>query len=606
MDENANFLKGMDSRLYRASVVGSVHTLNQLLRAKLDVLNEVTPLGNSALHIAVSCGNLRFIEKLLQVVNPNSLVGYEFLRAKNSDGNTAVHLAAFHGHDKVVQELLRQIELDIEAGDILRAVNWEGNTALHEAAKGGNEKVLEVLLKHDHHGGLVGALNDAGETALFTACEGGHCNIVQILLPLMTSDKATKRSDGRTPLHSAVFHRHTGVAMMLVEQRPEMVKQADEFGRTALHMAALSPPLSTFQAGLKSYQFTMKIGELLLQKDNSLCYREDKEKKSPLHIAVKEGKYDLVKVILKYARDCRELVDGNGRKPLHLAVISAVRISEESNFAVLFQFKNMLLSLMSKRSLNHRDNSGHTALQIAMRNFDTDPALFSSIKEVLQINGAVVTPEMLEDARWIRKATTKLVFKGQGISINAVLIATVSFAAAFTLPGGLYLNPGGKPTAVFIDSFLFKLFVICDVFSFCTSIASAILAGVSRNPVETLYCIYLLWSALISLLVAFGTAIHLVIQSSGWLTVIVWVMLSFVPITIFVISFHSKQFIFGPERYKIWFVLLFPAAFVMGIRYLISETLYVFFLSRLFLNAIGWVKKKTPFESSSERHISFN
>ncbi|GLJ05115.1 hypothetical protein SUGI_0011490 [Cryptomeria japonica] len=448
MVETANFLKGMDSRLYRASVVGSVHTLNQLLRAKLDVLNEVTPLGNSALHIAVSCGNLRFIEKLLQVVNRNSVVGYEFLRAKNSDGNTAVHLAAFHGHDKVVQELLRRIERDIEAGDILSAVNWEGNTALHEAAKGGNEKVLEVLLKHDHDGGLVGAFNDAGETALFTACEGGHCNIVQILLPLMTSDKATKRSDGRTPLHSAVFHRHTGVAMMLVEQRPEMVKQADGFGRTALHMAALSPPLSTFQDGLTSYQFTMKIGELLLQKDNSLCYREDKEKKSPLHIAVKEGKYDLVKVILKYARDCRELVDGNGRKPLHLAVISAVRISEESNFAVLFQFKNMLLSLMSKRSLNHRDNSGHTPLQIAMRNFDTDPALFSSIKEVLQVNGAVVTPEMLEDARWIRKATTKLVFKGQGISINAVLIATVSFAAVFTLPGGLDLNPGGKPTAV--------------------------------------------------------------------------------------------------------------------------------------------------------------
>ncbi|GLJ05117.1 hypothetical protein SUGI_0011510 [Cryptomeria japonica] len=448
MDETVNFLKGMDSRLYRASVVGSVHTLNQLLTAKLDILNEVTPLGNSALHIAVSCGNLRFIEKLLQVVNQNSLVGYEFLRAKNSDGNTAVHLAAFHGHDKVVQELLRQIERDIEAGDILSAVNWEGNTALHEAAKGGNEKVLELLLKHDRHGGLVGALNDAGETALFKACEGGHCNIVQILLPLMTSDKATKRSDGRTPLHSAVFHRHTGVAMMLVEQRPEMVKQADEFGRTALHMAALSPPLSTFQAGLTSYQFTVKIGELLLQKDNSLCYREDKEKKSPLHIAVKEGKYDLVKVILKYARDCRELVDGNGRKPLHLAVISAVRISEESNFAVLFQFKNMLLSLMSKRSLNHRDKSGHTPLQIAMRNFDTDPALFSSIKEVLQINGAVVTPEMLEDARWIRKATTKLVFKGQGISINAVLIATVSFAAVFTLPGGLDLNAGGKPTAV--------------------------------------------------------------------------------------------------------------------------------------------------------------
>ncbi|XP_057862500.2 ankyrin repeat-containing protein At5g02620 isoform X1 [Cryptomeria japonica] len=602
MDETADFLEGMDSRLYRAAVVGNIYTLNQLLRAKLNVLLEVTPLGNSALHIAVSRGNLRFIERLLQVANRNSVAGYEFLRAKNSDGNTAVHIAAFHGHDKLVEVLLQIIERDVEAGDILSSVNWEGNTALHEAAKGGNGRVVEILLRHDHDGGLVGALNDAGETALFTAAEGGHSDIVEILLPFMTSHIGLKRSDGQTPLHSAVFNRHIGVAVKLVEHRPEMVKQADEFGRTALHMAALSPPFFPFQAGLSSYHFMVQIGELLLQKDNSLCYREDREKQSPLHIAVKEGKYDLVRIILMYARDCRELVDINGRKPLHLAVITAVRISEESNFAVLFQFKNMMLSLMSKRSLNHCDNSGHTPLQIAMRNFDTDPALFSSIKEVLQINGAVVTPEMLEDARWIRKATTKLVFKGQGISINAVLIATVSFAAAFTLPGGLDLNPGGKPKAVYIDAFLFKLFVICDVFSFCTSIASAILAGVSRNPVETLYCIYLLWSALISLLLAFGTAIHLVIQSSGWLTVLVWLMLSFVPITIFVISFHSKQFIFGPERYKIWFVLLFPAALVMAICYFISEILYVFLFSRLFNMVIRWTRKKIRYESSSQRH----
>ncbi|XP_057827180.1 uncharacterized protein LOC131038680 isoform X2 [Cryptomeria japonica] len=543
MDETADFLKGMDSRLYRAAVVGNVYTLNQLLRAKLNVLLEVTPLGNSALHIAVSRGNLRFIERLLQVANRNPVAGYEFLRAQNSDGNTAVHIAAFHGHDKLVKLLLQIIERDVEAGDILNSVNWEGNTSLHEAAKGGNDRVVEILLSHDHDGGLVGALNDAGETALFTAAEGGHSDIVEILLPFMTSHIGLKRSDGQTPLHSAVFNRHIGVAVKLVEQRPEMVKQADEFGRTALHMAALSPPFFPFQAGLSSYQFMVQIGELLLQKDNSLCYREDREKQSPLHIAVKEGKYDLVRIILMYARDCRELVDINGRKPLHLAVITAVRISEESSFAVLFQFKNMMLSLMSKRSLNHCDNRGHTPLQIAMRNFDTDPALFSSIKEVLQINGAVVTPEMLEDARWIRKATTKLAFKGQ-----------------------------------------------------------AILAGVSRNPVETLYCIYLLWSALISLLVAFGTAIHLVIQSSGWLTVLVWLMLSFVPITIFVISFHSKQFIFGPERYKIWFVLLFPAALVMGICYFISEILYVFLFSRLFNMVIRWTRKKIRYESSSQRH----
>ncbi|GLJ10225.1 hypothetical protein SUGI_0124360 [Cryptomeria japonica] len=102
MDGTANFLKGMNSLLYRASVVRNVYTLNYLLKAKLNVLHEIILLRNFDLRIAVSHAYR------------NSAVGYELLRAKNSDGTTAVHLAAFHGHDKLVKGLLQLIERDVE------------------------------------------------------------------------------------------------------------------------------------------------------------------------------------------------------------------------------------------------------------------------------------------------------------------------------------------------------------------------------------------------------------------------------------------------------------------------------------------------------------
>ncbi|GLJ24701.1 hypothetical protein SUGI_0472400 [Cryptomeria japonica] len=84
---------------------------------------------------------------------------------------------------------------------------------------------------------------------------------------------------------------------------------------------------------------------------------------------------------------------------------------------------------MSRESLNHRDNIRRTPLHIAVDNIEKDAALYHSIREVLQINDALLNSEILEDTRRLELSAN--------ISINAVLIATVSFAAGFTLKGGL-------------------------------------------------------------------------------------------------------------------------------------------------------------------------
>ena len=73
------------------------------------------------LHRACTEGNLVVVTELLSM-------GYRNLAAKNHESQTALHLASYHGHTKVVAELVKykaQVSLSDNSGD----------TALHMAAQ---------------------------------------------------------------------------------------------------------------------------------------------------------------------------------------------------------------------------------------------------------------------------------------------------------------------------------------------------------------------------------------------------------------------------------------------------------------------------------------
>ncbi|XP_059075306.1 ankyrin repeat-containing protein At5g02620-like [Cryptomeria japonica] len=269
MDQTGYVCKGMNRRFFEAAKSGNVRALNEI-SPPWSVANEVTPGGNTVLHIAAYHGSLPFVQKLLQLSNANLEDGMTFLKAKN----------------------------------------MEGNTALHEAALGGSEQVVNALLKFCPD--LVNEINKAGETALFKACEGGHAKIVELLCP-MTSTEYNKRFDGQTPLHLAVSKLSTDVIEKLLHHKPELATEVDNFDRTPLHMAALLPYLDNFLYP-KLYRKIFLTGNMLIRNDGGLsCYKVDQNKQSALHVAVKEGNAALVEVILKYSSDCLEMVDNDGR-----------------------------------------------------------------------------------------------------------------------------------------------------------------------------------------------------------------------------------------------------------------------------------------------------
>lgn len=118
-------------------------------------------------------------------------------------------------------------------------------------------------------------------------------------------------------------------------------------------------------------------------------------------------------------------------------------------------------------------------------------------------------------------------------------MATVTFAAAFTFPGG-YKNGGpeeGLP--VFIRKAALKVFLVSDTLAFCSSMIVAFLLvwallgdpGYLRNVVNL--SLNLSWVAVSSTVVAFTTALYVVLSDESlWLAVAVICMGCSVPLLV--------------------------------------------------------------------------
>jgi len=57
---------------------------------------------------------------------------------KNDDDRTTLHMAALHGHDAIIPDLIQRDRSIINSGD------EESNTALHLASIGGNLKCVSM------------------------------------------------------------------------------------------------------------------------------------------------------------------------------------------------------------------------------------------------------------------------------------------------------------------------------------------------------------------------------------------------------------------------------------------------------------------------------
>jgi ankyrin repeat protein len=152
--------------LFEAAAVGDAAAVKRLAAERPAAVSERSPDGWPPLHLAAHFGRGDAVDALLEAkADANA-------RSTNSEGNTALHAALAGRADvRIVSRLLAR-------GADVNARASGGHTALHEAAFRGHQALAELLLAH---GADAAARNDDGQSPLDLAQAHGHAALARRL-----------------------------------------------------------------------------------------------------------------------------------------------------------------------------------------------------------------------------------------------------------------------------------------------------------------------------------------------------------------------------------------------------------------------------------------
>ncbi|KAL6660513.1 hypothetical protein ACP70R_001548 [Stipagrostis hirtigluma subsp. patula] len=146
-----------------------------------------------------------------------------------------------------------------------------------------------------------------------------------------------------------------------------------------------------------------------------------------------------------------------------------------------------------------------------------------------------VKQEVTEKSRKDIKSLTETYMSNT--SLVAILSATITFAAAFTLPGGYSSDAGNEGLPIMATTLAFRAFLISDTLAMCSSLVVAFVCIIARwEDLEfLLYYISftkkLMWFAYIATTTAFATGLYTVLAPRLlWLAIAICVLSVLLPI----------------------------------------------------------------------------
>ncbi|XP_070547423.1 putative ankyrin repeat protein RF_0381 [Ptychodera flava] len=254
---------------------------------------EKEPGHDTPLHNSAENGHLDIVEKLL-----NS--GMD-VNAKGKYERTALHLAAKKAHSAVISLLIDK-GADVNAEDLYK------RTVLHFASKKAPREVISLLIDKDAD---VNAEDFLLQTPLHIAVKGNNTNAVKYLIEQNADvDKRQKdlsyRDDwgGWSPLYIAVRNGFMDLVDLMVSKTADIdmgfhgTREEDYDGYWRLTCLGYA---------VKSGNHDM--AKCLLEKGANVNYGGEW---SPLYIAVREAKFDLVPLLLSHNAEVDALSEDRG------------------------------------------------------------------------------------------------------------------------------------------------------------------------------------------------------------------------------------------------------------------------------------------------------
>lgn len=195
--------------------------------------------------------------------------------------------------------------LRLLSGTILNSTPSEDwHRLLFLAAEIGNEEVLEVLI---HSGRVnVNAKNTDGRTPLHHAVFHAQEVMVALLLSFPTVDPEIRDVEGWTPLNSSILCASDAICKILIESGRVDPNAANKSGQTPLHVAAENIGSD-------------EIAKMLLQSQDIDPNRLDSIKETPLYRAVQRQNTDVARVLIESGKVGLKIFNLKFRTALHEA-----------------------------------------------------------------------------------------------------------------------------------------------------------------------------------------------------------------------------------------------------------------------------------------------
>lgn len=221
--------------------------LKRLLDDKGIDANSKDGNGRTPLSLSSQNGHVRVVETLLQHNADANL--------KDDNGRTPLSYSSENGASEVAEMLLQH-------NAIANLKDDNGRTPLSLGSENGKTEVVKELLRYHVD---ANSKDGSGRTSLSRSAENGHEEVINVLLDYK-ADPILQDSDTRTPLWWALKNGHATCAKLLtpvdtitlllltqegnqdateflLSLKPKL-EQRNHYGRTALHLAALSGHLN--------------------------------------------------------------------------------------------------------------------------------------------------------------------------------------------------------------------------------------------------------------------------------------------------------------------------------------------------------------------------